>query len=83
MKDNPNSKYITVLKRINEFPDYLDYLPKGAITRKINIIIKEPDVIQKRDEFIFFSEHEFNEFVEETSNLIYELINAKYLVNKF
>lgn len=78
LKDNPNSKYNTVLKTINSFPDYLDYLPKGAITRKINIIKDYLDVKQQRDEFIFFSEHEFEEFVEGTSNLIYELLNDKY-----
>jgi len=81
LKDNPNSKYNTVLKRINDFPDYLDYLPKGAIVRKINIIKEYLDVKQQRDEFIFFSEHEFNEFVEETSSLIYELINDKLCAN--
>lgn len=54
LKDNPNSKYNTVLKTINSFPDYLDYLPKGAITRKINIIKDYLDVKQQRDEFIFF-----------------------------
>lgn len=81
LKDNPNSKYNTVLKRIKDFPDYLDYLPKGAITRKINIIKDYLDVKQQRDEFIFFSEHEFKEFVEETSSLIYKLINDKCRVN--
>jgi hypothetical protein len=81
LKDNPNSKYNTILKRINDFPDYLDYLPKGAITRKINIVKDYLDVKQQRDEFIFFSEHEFKEFVEETSSLIYELINDKYWIN--
>lgn len=78
LKDNPNSKYNTVLKTINSFPDYLNYLPKGAITRKINIIKDYLDVKQQRDEFIFFAEHEFEEFVEGTSNLIYELLNDKY-----
>lgn len=81
LKDNPNSNYNTVLKRINDFPDYLDYLPKGAIIRKINIIKEYLDVKQQIDEFIFFSEHEFNEFVEETSSLIYELINDKLCAN--
>jgi hypothetical protein len=77
LKDNPNSKYNTVLKRINDFPDYLDYLPKGAITRKINIVKDCLDVMQERDEFIFFTEHEFKKFVEETSTLIHGLINDK------
>lgn len=81
LKYNPNSKYNTVLKRINDFPDYLDYLPKGAITRKINIVKDYLDIKQQRDEFIFFSEHEFKEFVEETSSLIYELINDKWGLN--
>ncbi len=81
LKDNPNSKYNTVLKRINDFPDYLDYLSKGAITRKLSIVKDYLDVKQQRDEFIFFSEHEFKEFLEETSSLIYELINDKCWIN--
>lgn len=81
LKDNSNSRYNTVLKKTNDFPDYIDYLPKGAIARKINIIKDYLDVKQQRDEFIFFPEQEFKEFVEETSSLIYELINNKRNVN--
>ena len=39
-------------KRINDFPDYLDYLPKGDMTRKINIVKDYLDVKQQRSEFV-------------------------------
>ncbi|GKX66376.1 zinc dependent phospholipase C family protein [Inconstantimicrobium mannanitabidum] len=81
LKANPNSKYNTILNRITDFPDYLDYLPKGAIARKIIIAKDNLDVKQQRDEYIFFSEHEFKEFVEKTSSLIYKLISDKVPVN--
>lgn len=81
LKANPNSKYNTILNRITDFPDYLDYLPKGAIARKIIIAKDYLDVKQQRDEYIFFSEHEFKEFVEKTSSSIYKLISDKVPVN--
>lgn len=77
LKHNPNSRYNTILKNIKDFPDYLDYLPEGAIIRKINIIKEYLNIKQQRTEYIFFSEHEFKEFVEKTSSLIYELIENK------
>ncbi len=34
----PDNSYDTVLRRITEFPEYLDFLPPGAIVRKIGIM---------------------------------------------
>lgn len=79
LKNNPKSKYNTILKKVKEFPDYLDYFPKGAIIRKIGIMIEAFKLEEKRKEFIFFTEKELNDFVDGTSNLIYELINKRCL----
>ncbi|WP_425448807.1 zinc dependent phospholipase C family protein [Dethiothermospora halolimnae] len=82
LKNNPKSKYNTILKKVKEFPDYLDYFPKGAIIRKIGIMTEGFKLEEKRKEFIFFTEKELNHFVDGTSNLIYELIsNLKLIKN--
>lgn len=77
IKNNPESKYNTVIKRVNQFPDYIDYLPKGAIMRKIGIVTKMFELDEHRNEFIYFTEKEMNNFVDETSTLVYNLISKK------
>lgn len=76
LKKNPESAYNSVLRKINNFPDYMDILPKGAITRKIKIMAYEP-----RDEhldiFVFFDEKEYENFITETSDFIYEILHEK------
>ncbi len=38
LRDNPGSMYNTVLKNVKSYPDYIDYLPEGAIVRKLKEI---------------------------------------------
>lgn len=74
LKNNEHASYNSILRNIKEFDDYIDYMPKGAITRKLKIITSEVDsdvdseVI--RDEFIFFSTEEIKDFIENTCRII-------------
>lgn len=62
LEANPNSGYLTEIMGLQEFPDYLDYLPVGAIVRKIGVMgylpKKEigvyPFVAMTRDEYLTF-----------------------------
>lgn len=74
LKENLNSRYNTIIKKVHEFPDYIDYLPDGAIVRKIGIMANEDMSIKSKQEYIFFTQDEFNEFAENTSDLIYWLL---------
>lgn len=76
LKKNPESVYNTVLRKVNDFPDYMDILPKGAITRKIKIMAYEPGD-EHLNNFIFFDEKEYEDFIVETSEFIYEMIQEK------
>ena len=38
LEKNPNSGYLTEIMSLQEFPDYIDYLPTGAIVRKIGVM---------------------------------------------
>ncbi|MBR3841267.1 MAG: zinc dependent phospholipase C family protein [Erysipelotrichales bacterium] len=71
LSKNPKASYLTVLKNINGFDDYLDFLPKGAISRKIKIMLEDIKLQEER-ELYFFTKLEYDEFIKNTSNLIYE-----------
>jgi hypothetical protein len=74
---NVASRYTTVLKKMKSFPDYLDYMPEGAITRKLGIITAQPNQFEKRVEFLFFTEQEMARFVDDTAGLIFNLMSEK------
>jgi len=38
-RKNKDSIFYTVLKNVSEFPEYLEYFPKGSIMTKINYIV--------------------------------------------
>lgn len=80
IKSNPDSGYNTVLLNIEEFPDYLDFFPHGAIIRKIRIMANEPDKEIPEDELLFFSKQEFERFIHETNNIVYRLMKDKVSV---
>lgn len=67
--NNPGSSYNTILRKTESFPDYLDFLPHGAISRKIPIMAYEVKDVCDAD-FIVFTEEEYEKFVDKTSDLI-------------
>lgn len=38
LNNHPNSGYLTEILPLKSFPDYIDYLPKGCIVRKIGVM---------------------------------------------
>jgi hypothetical protein len=77
LRNNPNSRYCTIIKKIHDFPDYIDYLPQGAIVRKIGVMANEDMSMKYVGKYIFFPKNEFNDFMENTSSLIYTLMQKK------
>ncbi len=77
LKEHPDSGYNTVLREIRSFPDYLDYLPEGAIMRKIGVMAVEAPTEIPECKYVFFSKAEFERFVRETSDKIYERVTWK------
>ncbi len=74
---NPENSYNRILRETTEFPDYLDFLPEGAITRKISIMAYEPPAEAEEKEHIFYTSEEYERFVADTSELICTLIRSK------
>ena len=73
----PGSRYLTVLKTIRDFPNYIDYFPQGAITRKIGIMATEDMSVGGMEDLVFFPQNEYNAFTKHTSELIYKLIHKR------
>lgn len=57
--EHPNCCYNTILRQTENFPDYLDILPPGAIVRKICVMAPAIEQLPMPTEQVFFSEEEF------------------------
>ena len=67
LRDHPDSGYLTVILPLEDFPDYLDYLPHGCIARKVRLMtIPCPDPIR----LISISKEEFDSFADYTASLV-------------
>lgn len=69
LRDHPQSGYLTVLRMLKEFPDYPEYLPEGAIMRKIGIMAGLPETVTDAD-FVFFSREEYRGFLDKTAGTL-------------
>ena len=78
LRKNPNSRYNMIIKNVHDFPHYIDYFPQGAIVRKIGIMAKEVMSMKSLETYVFFTPNEFNDFLENTSSLIYKLMQEKH-----
>lgn len=70
LRQNPNSGYLTDILPLKVFPDYLDYLPEGAIVRKIGIMGYLPKEDESMTDFLTISRAEYASFTEGTVSLV-------------
>lgn len=80
LRDCPNSGYLTEILPLKSFPDYIDYLPKGCIVRKIGVMGYLPEVNKSMNKFISMSQDEYAEFVENTIQLVVKQFAEKNLM---
>lgn len=76
LRRRPDSGYNTVLRNITEFPDYIDYLPKGAVARKIPIMLASDDRAAGGTG-IFITPGEHAAYVEKAAGMIFERIACR------
>lgn len=76
LRDQPESGYLTEILPLKEFPDYIDYLPSGAIVRKIGVMAYLPKPDESVTGFITMSREEYSRFVEETIGMVLAKIRA-------
>ena len=67
---HPDSGYMTEILPLKAFPDYIDYLPEGAIARKIGVIGYLPEINEGLGEWIAISREEYEAYIQETTQTI-------------
>ena len=67
---HPDSGYLTEILTLKEFPDYIDYLPEGAIVRKIGVMGYLPKINEELGEWIAISRKEYEAYIQETVQMI-------------
>lgn len=70
LEAHPDSGYLTEILPLKEFPDYIDYLPEGAIVRKIGVMGYLPKISENLGEGIALSREEYEGYIHETIQLI-------------
>ena len=70
LKAHPDSGYLTEILPLKEFPDYIDYLPEGAIVRKIGVMGYLPKTSENLGEWIALSREEYEAYIQDTIQTI-------------
>ena len=80
ISENPNTGYLSEILPLKEFPDYIDYLPAGAVVRKIGVMgyLPKEGFAAK---YIAISQEEYAAFVSDTIRLVVEQFTEKGLLN--
>lgn len=74
LDSHPNSGYFTDIVGLDGFPDYIDYLPKGAIVRKVKVMSYMPQKVIGQYPYIAMSEDEYNYFISKATKMVAEAI---------
>ena len=72
LEKHPDSGYLTEILPLKEFADYIDYLPQGAIVRKIGVMGKLPKAGNAR--FLSISREEYEEYIKGSIRLVIQKI---------
>ena len=67
---HPDSDYPTEILPLKAFPDYIDYLPEGAIARKIGVMGKLPEINEGLGEWIAITREEYEAYIGDTIQMI-------------
>ena len=67
---HPGSGYLTEILPLKDFPDYIDYLPAGAIVRKIGVMGCLPKINENLIDWIAISREEYEAYIQETIQMI-------------
>lgn len=73
---HPECSYRTVLQTVQTFPSYLDYLPEGAIPRKIRVMGGVPEKHKGEIEQVFFTREEMDGYIADACEEIIRRIKA-------
>lgn len=76
LEAHPDSGYLTEIIGLEGFPDYIDYLPSGAIVRKLGVMGYIPKREASSAPFIAISREEYSTYLDRAFELIYDKISV-------
>ena len=71
-----DSGYLTEILELKSFPDYIDYLPTGAIPRKIKIMGYIPQKSTSKYPYVCISKEEYTSFLKNTVKAVTNAISS-------
>ena len=71
---HPECSYRTLLQSVQDFPSYVDYLPEGAILRKIHVMGGMPEPCAGPIDQTFFTYEEMERYIADTCQEIVKRI---------
>ena len=74
---HPGSGYLTEILPLTSFPDYIDYLPKGAIVRKIGVMGYLPKAAESAYPFAALSREEYDSYLGWAAELAIAAISRR------
>lgn len=74
LEEHPASGYVTEILPLKAFPDYIEYLPKGAIVRKIGVMGYLPKKEAGMYSFVAMTREEYAVFLDNTVKQILQKI---------
>lgn len=80
LNKHPQSGYLTEILPLGQFPDYIDYLPKGSIVRKIGVMGYLPSAEAFPGPLISVSREEYVAFIDNTVCLAVSKIHDRSLL---
>lgn len=80
LRSNPDSGYLTEILPLTNFPDYLPFLPEGAIPRKVRIMGTMPQPGADLSRLIAIDREEYLRFVRDTAEWVITKMRTKALV---
>ena len=80
---HPDSGYLTEVLTLKDFPDYIDYLPEGAVVRKIGVMGYIPKPDKEPGPYIAISRKEYQEYVDRTIQMVTDCFCKKGLLDLF
>ena len=70
LAEHPDSGYLTEILPLEEFPDYIDYMPHGCIVRKIDVMGDVPQKSPLQNGMISINRAEYDAYVAAAVQLL-------------
>ncbi|RIW30382.1 hypothetical protein D3H55_16725 [Bacillus salacetis] len=80
LKNHQDNIFWTDFQQISNFPEYLDIFPKGQTLAQIKNITEfyQTSTISDEHEFVYLTEVEVDEFIENTVGVVLTLLNERF-----